>query len=159
NLVLAAAGTGLPVNLKKGQWMAPEDMGHAARKAREGGAERLAVTERGTAFGYGRWIVDMRSFALMREACGCPALFDATHAVQLPGAAGDASGGERRFVEVLARAAVAAGADGLYLEVHPDPDSAPSDAASMLPLERLEPLLEDALALREALGTRPGAGP
>ena len=151
DLILAAAATGLPLNLKKGQWMAPEDMGHAARKAREGGAERLAVTERGTAFGYGRWIVDMRSFTLMREACGCPALFDATHAVQLPGAAGDASGGERRFAEVLARAAVAAGADGLYLEVHPEPTSAPSDAASMLPLERLEPLLEEALALRDAL--------
>jgi len=151
DLILAAAATGLPLNLKKGQWMAPEDMGHAALKAREGGAERLAVTERGTAFGYGRWVVDMRSFTLMREACGCPALFDATHAVQLPGAAGDASGGERRFAEVLARAAVAAGADGLYLEVHPEPASAPSDAATMLPLERLEPLLEGALALRGAL--------
>lgn len=151
DLILAAAATGLPLNLKKGQWMAPEDMGHAARKAREGGAERLAVTERGTAFGYGRWVVDMRSFTLMREACGCPTLFDATHAVQLPGAAGDASGGERRFVEVLARAAVAAGADGLYLEVHREPASAPSDAATMLPMERLEPLLEDALALRGAL--------
>jgi 2-dehydro-3-deoxyphosphooctonate aldolase (KDO 8-P synthase) len=151
DLILAAAGTGLPVNLKKGQWMAPEDMAHTAAKAREGGATDLAVTERGTAFGYGRWVVDMRSFTLMREACGCPALFDATHAVQLPGAAGGASGGERRFVEVLARAAVAAGADGLYLEVHPEPSGAPSDAASMLPLARLEPLLEEALAVREAL--------
>lgn len=151
DLILAAAGTGLPVNLKKGQWMAPEDMAHAAAKAREGGATDLAVTERGTAFGYGRWVVDMRSFTLMREACRCPALFDATHAVQLPGAVGAASGGERRFAEVLARAAVAAGADGLYLEVHPEPSGAPSDAASMLPLARLEPLLEEALAVREAL--------
>lgn len=157
DLIAEAAGTGLALNLKKGQWMAPEDMEHAARKAREAGAERLAVTERGTAFGYGRWVVDMRSFAIMREACGCPALFDATHAVQLPGAAGASSGGERRFAEVLARAAVAAGADGLYLEIHPDPAGAPSDAASMLPLERLEPLLEEALALRAAL-SRPGAG-
>ena len=152
DLILAAAATGLPLNLKKGQWMAPEEMGHAARKAREGGAERLAVTERGTAFGYGRWIVDMRSFELMREACDCPALFDATHAVQLPGAAGGTSGGERRFIEVLTGAAVAAGADGLYLEVHPAPESAPSDAASMLPLERLEPVLARAVRLREAAG-------
>ena len=132
--------------------MAPEEMGLAVQKAREGGAERLAVTERGTAFGYGRWIVDMRSFEVMREACACPTLFDATHAVQLPGAAGGSSGGERRFIEILARAAVAAGADGLYLEVHPTPETAPSDAASMLPLDRLEPLLARALEIREAVG-------
>ncbi len=152
DLILAAAASGLPLNLKKGQWMAPEDMAHATRKAREGGARRLAVTERGTAFGYGRWVVDMRSFEVMREACDAPALFDATHAVQLPGAAGDQSGGERRFIEVLAGAAVAAGADGLYLEVHPAPEEAPSDAASMLPMDRLEPLLERVRALREATG-------
>ncbi len=152
DLILAAAATGRPLNLKKGQWMAPEEMGLAVQKAREGGAERLAVTERGTAFGYGRWIVDMRSFEVMREACACPTLFDATHAVQLPGAAGGSSGGERRFIEILARAAVAAGADGLYLEVHPTPETAPSDAASMLPLDRLEPLLARALEIREAVG-------
>jgi 2-dehydro-3-deoxyphosphooctonate aldolase (KDO 8-P synthase) len=151
DLILAAAGTGLAVNIKKGQWMAPEEMAYAARKAREGGAERIAVTERGTAFGYGRWVVDMRSFELMREACGCPALFDATHAVQLPAAADGSSGGERRFIESLARGAVAAGADGLYLEVHPSPAEAPSDSASMLPQDRLEPLLAGVLAVRRAL--------
>jgi len=153
DLIVSAAATGRPLNLKKGQWMAPEDMALAAAKARQGGATRLAVTERGTAFGYGRWVVDMRSFAIMGETCGCPALFDATHAVQLPAAEGSQSGGERKFVEVLGPAAVAAGANGLYLEVHPDPDRAPSDAASMLPLDRLEPLLTRSLAVRRALET------
>ena len=115
DLVVAAGATGRAVNIKKGQWMAPEQIRHSVEKAREGGADRIAVTERGTAFGYGRWVVDMRSFELMREATGCPALFDATHSVQLPGGGGSESGGEPRFVPTLARAAVAAGADGLYL--------------------------------------------
>ena len=108
-------------------------------------------TERGTAFGYGRWVVDMRSFAIMRGVTGCPAIFDGTHAVQLPGGAGTRSGGEPAHIEPLCRAAVAAGADGLFLEVHPEPARASSDAASMLPLDRLEPLLASVLRIREAI--------
>lgn len=154
DLLRAAGKAGRAVNVKKGQWMAPGDVAHSVEKARRAGARAVAVTERGTAFGYGRWVVDMRSFEAMREAVGCPVLFDATHAVQLPGGEGDRSGGERRFVEPLALAAVAAGADGLFLEVHPVPDGAPSDAASMLPLDRLEPLVEAALRVREAVAGR-----
>ena len=150
DLLVAAGETGRPVNLKKGQWMAPEQMAHAVEKVRAAGTERVAVTERGTAFGYGRWIVDMRSFRVIREAAACPVVFDGTHAVQLPGGGGSASGGEPEFIEPLVRAAVAAGADGLFLEVHPRPADAPSDGASMLSLDRLEPLLEAALRIREA---------
>ncbi|MFQ5888725.1 MAG: 3-deoxy-8-phosphooctulonate synthase [Gemmatimonadota bacterium] len=151
DLLLAAAATGLPVNVKKGQWVAPAEMRHAVAKLRAGGATRVAVTERGSAFGYGRWVVDMRSFAIMRQACGCPTIFDATHAVQLPGAGAGGSRAEPRFIEPLARAAVAAGADGLFAEVHPDPPAAPCDGASMLRLERLEPLLAGLLEIRRAL--------
>jgi 2-dehydro-3-deoxyphosphooctonate aldolase (KDO 8-P synthase) len=152
DLLTAAGSTGLPVNIKKGQWLAPEDMSYPVQKVRDAGSGGVSVTERGTAFGYGRWVVDMRSFAIMREVCGCPALFDATHSVQLPGGGGGgaSSGGEPRWIETLARAAVAAGADGLFVETHPDPASAPSDGANMLPLERLEGLLEGLLAVREA---------
>lgn len=152
DLLTAAGSTGLPVNIKKGQWLAPEDMRYPVQKVRDAGSGGVSVTERGTAFGYGRWVVDMRSFAIMREVCGCPALFDATHSVQLPGGGGGgaSSGGEPRWIETLARAAVAAGADGLFVETHPDPPSAPSDGANMLPLERLEGLLEGLLAVREA---------
>lgn len=151
DLLLACGATGLPVNLKKGQWMAPEQISHSVEKLRAGGSPAVAVTERGTAFGYGRWIVDMRSFGLIRERSGCPVVFDGTHAVQLPGGGGARSGGEPEFIEPLARAAVAAGADALFLEVHPEPARAPSDGANMLPLDRLEPLLEDALRIRDAL--------
>lgn len=150
DLLLAAGATGLPVNVKKGQWMAPEQIAHSVEKVRAGGGERVMVTERGTAFGYGRWVVDMRSFAIMRSVAGCPAIFDGTHAVQLPGGAGSHSGGEPAHIEPLCRAAVAAGADGLFLEVHPDPPAASSDAASMLALDRLEPLLESVLRVRAA---------
>lgn len=150
DLVLAAAATGRPLNIKKGQWMAPQDMGAVVEKARRGGATGVAVTERGTAFGYHNLVVDMRSFSILREICGCPAIFDATHSVQLPAAAGTRSGGEPRFVAPLARAAVAAGADALFLEVHPDPERAPSDAASMFRLDRLGGLLEEVVALRDA---------
>lgn len=150
DLLVAAGATGRPVNVKKGQWMAPEQIRHSVEKVREGGAERLSVTERGTAFGYGRWVVDMRGFSIMREAGGCPVLFDATHSVQLPGGGGTASGGEPRFIPDLARAAVAAGADGLYLEIHPDPPAAPSDGANMLRMEKLEPLLASLLRILEA---------
>jgi 2-dehydro-3-deoxyphosphooctonate aldolase (KDO 8-P synthase) len=161
DLLTAAGNTGLPVNIKKGQWLAPEDMRHPVQKLREAGAGGVSVTERGTAFGYGRWIVDMRSFEIMRETCDCRALFDATHSVQLPGGGGGgaSSGGEPRWIETLARAAVAAGADGVFVETHPDPASAPSDGSNMLPLSQLEELLEVLLAVREARQRRSGAGP
>ena len=153
DLLSAAGRTGLPVNIKKGQWMAPEEMRHPVAKVREAGGTDLAVTERGTAFGYGRWVVDMRSFGIMASACDCPVLFDATHSVQLPaaGAGGSASGGEPAHIQSLARAAVAAGASGLFVEVHPDPPTAPSDGANMLPLDQLEPLLTALLRVRDAV--------
>lgn len=153
DLLTAAGGSGLPVNIKKGQWMAPEEMLHPVQKIRAAGGSHIAVTERGTSFGYGRWVVDMRGFNIMRATCDCPVLFDATHSVQLPAASSDgrASGGEPEHIETLARAAVAAGANGLFVEVHPHPESAPSDGANMLPLDRLEGLLMSLLRVREAV--------
>lgn len=153
DLLTAAASTGRSVNVKKGQWMAPEDMRHPVEKLRSSGATDIAVTERGTAFGYGRWVVDMRGFEVMRRECRCRTLFDATHSIQLPGGAADgrASGGEPGLIEPLARAAVAAGADGLFVETHPHPANAPSDGANMLPLARLEPLVEGLLRVRSAI--------
>lgn len=153
DLLLAAGASGLPVNVKKGQWMAPEEMRHPVEKLRSAGATDLAVTERGTAFGYGRWVVDMRSFALMAEATGgARVVFDATHSVQLPSGApgGGASGGEPRHIAALARAAAAAGADGLFVEVHPEPAAAPSDGQNMLRLDGLEDLVASVLAMRHA---------
>jgi 2-dehydro-3-deoxyphosphooctonate aldolase (KDO 8-P synthase) len=152
DLLLAAAATRLPVNVKKGQWMAPEEMRGAIEKLRAGGASGIALTERGTFFGYGNLVVDMRSFTAAREACGVPVVFDGTHSVQRPGQGTGASGGEPKYIPSLVRAAVAAGADALFLEVHPDPRCAPSDATNMLPLERLRPLIEEVLAIRAALG-------
>ena len=151
DLLRAAGRTGRPVSIKKGQWMAPGDIGGAVEKLRAAGAAEVAVTERGFAFGYGRWIVDMRSFALMRAATGCPTVFDASHAVQLPGGRGASSGGEPEHIGRLAAAAVAAGADGLFIEVHPDPASAPSDGSNMLPLDELERVLARSVRVREAL--------
>lgn len=164
DLLVEAGRSGRPVNVKKGQWMAPGQIGHSVEKVRRGGGSRVAVTERGTAFGYGRWVVDMRSFELMRESASCPALFDATHSVQIPGGGGGESGGEPRFIAPLALAAVAAGADGLYAEVHPAPEEAPSDGASMLAVDRLDGLVERILAVRRearrgTAGERPSAAP
>jgi 2-dehydro-3-deoxyphosphooctonate aldolase (KDO 8-P synthase) len=152
DLVEAAARTGRPLNIKKGQWMAPEEMSGAVNKAKAAGAGPVAVTERGTFFGYGNLVVDMRSFDRLREATGGPAVFDGTHSVQRPGLADGASGGDPRYTPVLVRAAVAAGADALFLEVHPKPADAPSDGTNMLPLERLRPLMLEVLALRDAAG-------
>ncbi len=152
DLLTAAGATGRAVNVKKGQWMAPEEMAHAVDKARSAGSPDVVVTERGTFLGYGDLVVDMRSFARLREACGAPAFFDGTHSVQRPGLAGGASGGDPRHTPTLVRAAVAAGCDGLYVETHPDPSRAPSDGANMLPLDRLPALLQDVVALRRALG-------
>jgi 2-dehydro-3-deoxyphosphooctonate aldolase (KDO 8-P synthase) len=153
DLVVAAGATGRAVNIKKGQWMAPEEMTAAVEKAREAGAGPVAVTERGTFFGYGNLVVDMRSFARIRRATGRPAIFDGTHSVQRPGQAEGSSGGDPEFIPSLVRAAVAAGCDGLFLETHPRPRSAPSDATNMLPLDRLEALLREVMALREALAS------
>lgn len=154
DLLAAAGATGRPVNVKKGQWMAPEEMSGPVAKARGAGASALAVTERGTFFGYGDLVVDMRSFGRLRAATGCVAVFDGTHSVQRPGMASGASGGDPEFITPLVHAAAVAGADGIFLEVHPRPEHAPSDASNMLPLARLRPLLEDVLGLRAALGLR-----
>jgi len=151
DLLLAAGKSGLAVNIKKGQWMAPEEMAHAVHKVRASGASDVAVTERGTFFGHGDLVVDMRSFARIRRAAGVPAIFDGTHSVQRPGQADGASGGDPEHIPSLVRAAVAAGCDGLFLETHPEPSRAPSDATNMLPLHRLPELLEDVMAIRAAL--------
>ncbi|MCY3706185.1 MAG: 3-deoxy-8-phosphooctulonate synthase, partial [Gammaproteobacteria bacterium] len=151
DLLTAAGRTGSAINIKKGQWMSPEQMAHAVHKARAAGAGEVAVTERGTFFGYGDQIVDMRSFARVRSACGTPVVFDGTHSVQRQGRAGGGTGGNPEFIGCLVRAAVAAGCDGLFLEVHPAPATAPSDSSNMLELAALAPLLEDVLAIRRAL--------
>lgn len=151
DLVEAAARSGRAVNIKKGQWMSPEEMAGPVAKARGAGATAIAVTERGTAFGYGDLVVDMRAFPRMRAATGVPVLFDATHSAQQPGRGpGGASGGDRTVVPALLRAAVAAGAEGLYLETHPDPAGAPSDAATMWPLAALGDLIDAALEIWHA---------
>lgn len=152
DLILAAGKTGKPVNIKKGQWVAPEDMAGSVDKARQAGASEVAVTERGTFLGYGDLFVDMRAFPRVARACGVPVIFDGTHSVQRPGLSNGSSGGDPEFVPVLVRAAVAAGCSGLFLEVHPDPASAPSDGSNMLPLAKLGALLDDVLAIRGALG-------
>ncbi|MEM7052337.1 MAG: 3-deoxy-8-phosphooctulonate synthase [Acidobacteriota bacterium] len=149
DLIVAAADTGRAVNLKKGQFIAPTDMHRAVDKARQRGNDRITVTERGYSFGYNNLVVDMRSFAMLHEA-GIAVIYDVTHSLQLPGA-GEESGGDRRFAEPLARAAVAAGADGLFLEIHPDPENALSDSTVQLAPERAEALLGSLRALREAL--------
>jgi 2-dehydro-3-deoxyphosphooctonate aldolase (KDO 8-P synthase) len=151
DLIRAAGATGKVVNIKKGQWMAPDDMVGAVEKARKAGASGVTVTERGTFFGYGDLIVDMRSFQRMRAACGVPIIFDGTHSVQRPGRASGSSGGNPESIPPLVRASVAAGCDGLFLEVHPDPARAPSDSTNMLRLDALEPLLEGVVAIRSAL--------
>ncbi|HJS47710.1 MAG TPA: 3-deoxy-8-phosphooctulonate synthase [Gemmatimonadales bacterium] len=148
DLLVAAGRTRKPVNVKKGQWMAPEGMRGAIEKVRGGGAAEVAVTERGTFFGYGDLVVDFRGLARLRQATGAPAIYDATHSVQQPGQAeGGASGGLRDCIPPLLLAAAAAGADGFFLETHPDPARAPSDAATQWPLDRLAPLLERTLAV------------
>lgn len=149
DLLVAAGATRLPVNVKKGQWMAPEEMKGAVHKALSAGAAGVGVTERGTFFGYGNLVVDMRSFARLKAIGSGPAIFDGTHSVQRPGEGEGVSGGEPEFIPNLVLAAVAAGADALFLEVHPEPARAPSDATNMLPLHRLQPLLERVLAVRE----------
>jgi 2-dehydro-3-deoxyphosphooctonate aldolase (KDO 8-P synthase) len=140
DLVVAAARTGKPVNVKKGQFLAPWDARNIVEKVRAVGNEQVLLTERGTSFGYNNLVADMRSLVVMRSF-GVPVVFDATHSVQLPGGAGTASSGQREFVPYLARAAVATGCDALFMEIHPDPDHAPSDGPNMLRLEDLPTLL------------------
>jgi 2-dehydro-3-deoxyphosphooctonate aldolase (KDO 8-P synthase) len=150
DLLLAAGNTGKPVNLKKAQFIAPGDMIHAITKVRQTNNERILVTERGTQFGYNNLVVDMRSLSIMAEF-GLPVVFDATHSVQLPGGQGTSSGGQRQFVAPLARAAVAAGAHGVFLEMHEDPDRALSDGPNSLPLFEVPRLLEDLLKVYRAV--------
>ena len=147
DFIRAVAATGKPVNIKKGQFLAPEDMANVVAKAREAsGRDNILVCERGASFGYHNLVSDMRSLAIMR-ATGCPVVFDATHSVQLPGGQGTSSGGQREFVPVLARAAVAAGVAGLFMETHPNPSQALSDGPNAWPLDRMRELLETLAAV------------
>jgi len=147
DFIRAVASAGKPVNIKKGQFLAPEEMANVVDKAREAsGRDNIMVCERGASFGYHNLVSDMRSLAIMR-ATGCPVVFDATHSVQLPGGQGTASGGQREFVPVLARAAVAAGVAGLFMETHPDPAKALSDGPNAWPLDRMRELLETLISI------------
>jgi 2-dehydro-3-deoxyphosphooctonate aldolase (KDO 8-P synthase) len=148
DLLVAAAQTGRPVNIKKGQFMAPRDMRNVVDKVTSTGNQGVLLTERGTTFGYNNLVVDFRGLPEMRTFC--PIVFDATHSVQRPGGGGAVSTGDREFVAPLARAAVAAGVDALFLEIHPDPDRALSDGPNSLPLRTVEPLVRSLLAFREA---------
>ena len=150
DLIQAAVATGKIVNIKKGQFLSPQEMGRVIVKAHAAGAKKILVTERGTTFGYNNLVTDMRSIPFMRTF-GAPVVFDATHSVQLPGGGGDKSAGQREFAPVLARAAVAAGCDGLFIETHPDPDSALSDGPNMVPLRDIPKLLSTLLAIKRAL--------
>lgn len=143
DFIEAVACSGRPVNIKKGQFLAPGDMKHVVMKAKQanGNLDSIMVCERGASFGYNNLVSDMRSLAIMRET-GCPVVFDATHSVQLPGGQGTSSGGQREFVPVLARAAVAVGVSGLFMETHPDPEKALSDGPNAWPLDKMRPLLE-----------------
>jgi 2-dehydro-3-deoxyphosphooctonate aldolase (KDO 8-P synthase) len=150
DLLVAAARTGRAINVKKGQFVAPWDMSHAIEKIRSTGNERVSLTERGASFGYNNLVVDYRSLAIMRKLA--PVVFDGTHSVQQPSAANGVSGGQPEFIPLLARAAVAAGVDGIFLEVHDDPANAKSDGANALDLKLLKPLLERLMAIHAAAG-------
>jgi len=149
DLLIAAAETGRAINIKKGQFVAPSDMKHAVQKVRDSGNQRISLTERGASFGYNNLVVDMRSLPILRHYA--PVVFDGTHSVQTPSAGNGVSGGQPEFIPVLARAAVAAGIDGIFLEVHNNPAEAKSDGANALRLDHLKPLLEQLLAIHEAV--------
>jgi 2-dehydro-3-deoxyphosphooctonate aldolase (KDO 8-P synthase) len=153
DFVRSVAATGLPVNIKKGQFLAPWDMKRVVEKARSTGNEQILVCERGVTFGYNNLVSDMRALAVMRET-GCPVVFDATHSVQLPGGRGESSGGQREFVPVLARAAVAAGISGVFIETHPDPARALSDGPNSWPLARMRDLLSTLVELDRLVKAR-----
>ncbi|MTJ16843.1 MULTISPECIES: 3-deoxy-8-phosphooctulonate synthase [unclassified Dolichospermum] len=148
DLLLAAAATGRAINVKKGQFLAPWDMKNVVQKLESGGAKNILLTERGTSFGYNTLVVDFRSLPQMRDL-GYPVVFDATHSVQMPGGQGTKSGGQRQFVPYLARAAASIGIDALFMEVHEDPDSAPSDGPNMIPLNQLETVLSQVLRIHQ----------
>jgi 2-dehydro-3-deoxyphosphooctonate aldolase (KDO 8-P synthase) len=152
DLLLAAAATGRAVNVKKGQFLAPWDMQHVVSKLETGGNKRILLTERGTCFGYNTLVVDFRSLPQLR-ALGYPVVFDATHSVQMPGGQGEKSGGQRQFVPHLARAAAAVGIDAVFMEIHDNPDVAPSDGPNMVPLHKLEAVLQQVLRVHTALQT------
>jgi len=154
NFIVSAASQGKPVNIKKGQFLSPWEMRNVVDKARSTGNEAVMVCERGFSFGYNNLVADMRSLAVMRET-GCPVVFDATHSVQLPGGQGTASGGQREFVPVLARAAIAAGVSGVFMETHPDPASALSDGPNAWPLDRMRALLAVMKDIDAAVKSRP----
>ena len=154
NFILRAASQGKPVNIKKGQFLSPWEMGNVVAKAQSTGNPGIMVCERGFSFGYNNLVSDMRSLAVLRDT-GCPVVFDATHSVQLPGGKGDVSGGQREFVPVLARAAVAAGVAGLFMETHPDPDHALSDGPNAWPLHLMENLLEVLVEIDQVVKKRP----
>jgi 2-dehydro-3-deoxyphosphooctonate aldolase (KDO 8-P synthase) len=154
NFIVNAASQGKPVNIKKGQFLSPWEMRNVVEKARSTGNEQVMVCERGFSFGYNNLVADMRSLAVMRET-GCPVVFDATHSVQLPGGQGNASGGQREFVPVLARAAVAAGVSGIFMETHPDPSRALSDGPNAWPLDRMRALLSVIKEIDAAVKSRP----
>ena len=157
DFITRVAAAGRPVNLKKGQFLSPWEMAQVVAKARATGNERLLVCERGASFGYGNLVSDMRALQVLRET-DCPVVFDATHSVQLPGAEGHASGGQREFVPTLARAAVGAGVAGLFMETHPEPDQALSDGPNAWPLADMEPLLDVLLEIDEAVKRHPLQG-
>ncbi|HFQ80355.1 MAG TPA: 3-deoxy-8-phosphooctulonate synthase [Desulfobacterales bacterium] len=150
DLLVAAAQSKRAISLKKGQFMSPWDMKYAVAKIKESGNNSLMLLERGVSFGYNNLVVDMRSFPILR-GLGCPVIYDATHSVQLPGGAGGSSGGQREFIPTLARAAAAAGLDGIFMEVHPDPDKALCDGPNSMPLSKVETLLKQLLAIHEAV--------
>jgi len=152
NFITRVASAGLPVNIKKGQFLSPWEMKNVADKALSTGNRQIMVCERGASFGYNNLVSDMRSLAVMRDT-GCPVVFDGTHSVQLPGGRGDSSGGQREFIPVLARAAVAVGVSGLFMETHPDPANAKSDGPNAWPLDRMEPLLNTLKKLDEVAKT------
>ncbi len=155
DLLVAASRTGKPLNVKKAQFLAPEDMASVVRKCREGGNDRIVLCERGSTFGYRQLVVDFRSIPIMRSL-GCPVMFDATHSVQSPGGQGTSSGGDRRFVLPLLRAALAVGVDALFLEVHPNPDRALCDGPNMVPLAQMPRLLDQVCLLHELVRDRLG---
>jgi 2-dehydro-3-deoxyphosphooctonate aldolase (KDO 8-P synthase) len=160
DLIVAAARTGRAVNVKKGQFLAPWDMRFAVEKARAAGNDRILVTERGVSFGYNALVSDMRALPILKETTEAPVIFDASHSVQQPGGHGAVSGGERRFIPILARAAVAIGVAGLFIETHPDPDASISDSATQIPLRTLAALVEELLSfdrMAKALTVRPRA--
>jgi len=154
NFIVSAASQGKPVNIKKGQFLSPWEMKNVVDKARSTGNESIMVCERGFSFGYNNLVSDMRSLSIMRDT-GCPVVFDATHSVQLPGGQGSSSGGQREFIPVLARAAVASGIAGLFMETHPEPAKALSDGPNAWPLDRMEPLLVTLKKLDEAVKAAP----